>query len=623
MAHDHDCGCDATGEEFAALVDAPDDAAPDLHPDPRGTTVRRWSGIIAPYGVPTGDGRRFKLGALSARDLPLPVKWQRVDSQGHSTSVVVGRVDGINYVEDGEDPKVDAWGVIFDPDVEQHPSLARLKEDSDEAWFLLGQKTIGPSVDLDDLAYQPYAAEGEEFASDGPPKEIEVTKGRISAITLVQIPAFSQARPFALDDLDAEEYAEMTAVTASGVAEGMDGLELADVEWDPVAWALSAEDNADGTGALYASGEEVLFPVAQMVDGELRVIPGAVADAVSVLYEHGDEIALGEGTKHALRASLESLTAAGGLPAPPWVAGALTAAVATRTAPPAELFANPHFDGPTPVRVVERDGFLHYSGHVATWGVCHIGFPGQCVTAPRSKTSYSYFHVGSTAVADGTRIPTGKISLGGGHADDRAGFRAALEHYDSTSSCVADVRAGEDQYGIWVSGVVRPGLSAERIEELASAPLSGDWRRVGGNLEMVAALAVNTPGFGVPHVAKRDGELVSMVAAGCVHNGKMDPVKKAKMRKMAAQFADLSEPAREKAAEAGYALPDGSYPIRNPLELRKAIQAYGRAKDPAATKAHIIKRARALNRPDLIPDGWKASDGNYAAVAAVFSEVPR
>jgi hypothetical protein len=51
-------------------------------------------------------------------------------------------------------------------------------------------------------------------------------------------------------------------------------------------------------------------------------------------------------------------------------------------------------------------------------------------------------------------------------------------------------------------------------------------------------------------------------------------------------------------------LPDGSYPIRDKEELKKAIHAYGRAKDKAKCKAHIIKRAKALNAEDLIPEEW-------------------
>ena len=40
-------------------------------------------------------------------------------------------------------------------------------------------------------------------------------------------------------------------------------------------------------------------------------------------------------------------------------------------------------------------------------------------------------------------------------------------------------------------------LTDEEIRDLKSAPMSGDWRRIGGNLELMAVLAVNLPGFPV------------------------------------------------------------------------------------------------------------------------------
>jgi hypothetical protein len=47
---------------------------------------------------------------------------------------------------------------------------------------------------------------------------------------------------------------------------------------------------------------------------------------------------------------------------------------------------------------------------------------------------------------------------------------------------------------------LRPHLSDEDIREFRAAPLSGDWRRIAGRLELVGALSVNTPGFPVPRV---------------------------------------------------------------------------------------------------------------------------
>ena len=61
---------------------------------------------------------------------------------------------------------------------------------------------------------------------------------------------------------------------------------------------------------------------------------------------------------------------------------------------------------------------------------------------------------------------------------------------------------------------------------------------------------------------------------------------------------------REQAAEEGWALPDGSYPIKTVEDLRNAVQAFGRAKDPAKVKKHIIERARALDAVEELPEDW-------------------
>ena len=67
---------------------------------------------------------------------------------------------------------------------------------------------------------------------------------------------------------------------------------------------------------------------------------------------------------------------------------------------------------------------------------------------------------------------------------------------------------------------------------------------------------------------------------------------------------DFNTMQRQRLAARNQALPDGSFPIRNVADLKRAIQAYGRAKDKARAKAWIIKRARALGATDLLPEGW-------------------
>jgi hypothetical protein len=66
----------------------------------------------------------------------------------------------------------------------------------------------------------------------------------------------------------------------------------------------------------------------------------------------------------------------------------------------------------------------------------------------------------------------------------------------------------------------------------------------------------------------------------------------------------FSSETRDKLAKRNVAMPDGSFPIPDKDALRRAIQSIGRAKDPAAAKRHIVKRAKALGATDMLPDGW-------------------
>lgn len=76
---------------------------------------------------------------------------------------------------------------------------------------------------------------------------------------------------------------------------------------------------------------------------------------------------------------------------------------------------------------------------------------------------------------------------------------------------------------------------------------------------------------------------------------------------MASGGLPLTVEARRKAAEQGFALPDGKLPIRNVAELRAAIRLRGMVKGHSVTEVrrHIVKRARALNAVDELPDAWR------------------
>lgn len=77
------------------------------------------------------------------------------------------------------------------------------------------------------------------------------------------------------------------------------------------------------------------------------------------------------------------------------------------------------------------------------------------------------------------------------------------------------------------------------------------------------------------------------------------------MSKVSEEAKTFSAGERRKAKAAGQTVPGTtSFPIQNKAQLKDAIQAYGRAKNKAAAKAHIIRRAKALGATNLLPEGW-------------------
>lgn len=319
--------------------------------------ARRWTGVLARMGVPTGDGRILDPAGGASRALPLPLSWQPESSEGHDGSMIVGRIESVSF----RDGMALAEGSMLDS------APAQVVE-------LLDAGVIGPSVDLDDIEYVQDDA-----------GVIVLTRWRISGATLVAIPAFADVS-VTLDPEPVEPMAD-----------------------EPL------------TEFLYASAAPV------------------------------------------------------------------------RTAP-AAWFQNPSLPGPMPLTVTD-DGRVF--GHIATWGSCHIGLPG-CVTPPASPSGYAYFHQSSQMLDDGSETPVGTLVAGPRHADAQAAFQAAMAHYDDPSAAVAKVVAGDDEHGIWVSGWLLPDADPKAVEIFRSSPVSGDWRRIGGNLEMIAVCSVNAAGFPIP-----------------------------------------------------------------------------------------------------------------------------
>lgn len=80
---------------------------------------------------------------------------------------------------------------------------------------------------------------------------------------------------------------------------------------------------------------------------------------------------------------------------------------------------------------------------------------------------------------------------------------------------------------------------------------------------------------------------------------------------------DYTDEQRASMEESGQAMPGGGFPIKTVQDLKNAIQSIGRAKDRAATIAHIKERASKLGREDLVPEDWKAVEHDEATLEAV------
>lgn len=528
-----------------------------------GASPKQGASFYIPMLVPeeqeSGDGRKFQKGAISMRDLPVPLLWQIKTGQGHDGSVVVGRIDYIERIEGGMG---NAYGV-FDSG-----PYGREAERLVRHGFLRGV-----SVDLDQFeAKEEKKEKSEENADDGDvmgKDKLTIQKARIMAATIVAKPAFQECSI----ELSNEGDQEDTVTPEDGVYEE------------------SMEDFAD------------LEPIA--ASGFLK-----------------QEVPM---------------------------------------TPPADWFKHPGLTKPTPL-TVDDNGRIY--GHIAAWNVNHIGLP-RATKPPRSRSKYAYFHTGVIRTEEGTDVPVGQLTLAGGHAPLNADAASAAKHYDDTASAVADIHVGEDEYGIWCAGSIRPDLDEMQIRALRASAPSGDWRPINGGLELVAICQVNVPGFPTARAMIASGKVLALVAAGasymaamkcsgpaCALNTKAEllgelaasapnlrgRVREAKralreanleaitasaadMREKAlvaaavAELAKISQEEREELAKEGKALPDGAYPIRNVEDLKNAIQAYGRAKasERRMVRKHIMKRARQLKQWKLVPEHWKNADSMETA----------
>ncbi|QBP32581.1 capsid maturation protease and MuF-like fusion protein [Mycobacterium phage GodPhather] len=177
--------------------------------------------------------------------------------------------------------------------------------------------------------------------------------------------------------------------------------------------------------------------------------------------------------------------------------------------------ADPNLLKPHRLRMDPDTGRVH--GFIATWKDQHRSVGLGHIRPPRSATNYEHFHTSpGVHLTDGRVLPVGRLTVGIGHAPTRGVSAAAAQaHYDNVDTCWALGRISEHRLGIYFSGVVAPWASPEKVQMGLASPVSGDWRPIGPNrnLELVAVLSVNTPGFLCKIETDEAGEPLAMVAS--------------------------------------------------------------------------------------------------------------
>lgn len=502
-----------------------------------------WEGVLAVEGIVTGDGREFAPDSLSWADLPVPLRWNVEDSHGgepHTVAVNVGRIDRIWR----DDNRIMGAGVLDLSDENGRRAYDKIK----------GEFLRGVSIDADSIAdadvefvWPDDAVEGASDDDGGDlfemlfsqPEKVIFHGGRIRAATLVDIPAFAEAYVALLDDAGAvvaggtpvgEDVVQALAVQKMG-AVGTHTTATSEGPWDSGMHEkrLDSPLTLAKARAAYAWIDESRVEDGQLpkdaarflhheVNADGTVGPAnltACSSSIAVLHGGRGGTTIPAADRRGVYDHVAAhLRDAGREPEPFRALPALAASAAGEMwRPPAEWFADPKLSLPTGITVTD-EGRIY--GHAAQWGVCHIGFDGTCVQAPR-EDAHPYYMTGEVVCADGSRAAVGQITLGTGHAELNLGANPSAEHYDNTGAAVADVAVGNDAHGIWVAGCIRPGTDPLRVYELqASGQVSGDWRRIGGKLRLVGLLAVNVPGFPVPQMRARvaGGQVQALVAAG-------------------------------------------------------------------------------------------------------------
>jgi 8-oxo-dGTP pyrophosphatase MutT (NUDIX family) len=523
-------------------------------------------GVIAPEEAESGDGRGFAAGAMTSRPNRLPFMWQERQTSGHDSASVVGSVDRMMR----KDGLIHWEGSLMGGG----PAAG------DFAELLAFFGRFGVSVDGDKGSIDTSRSESEGM--------LWFDAVRAAGLTAVSIPAFHEAyvafgphpeMPHAEDGSLGEEAALTASLTAAGdlvVFDRGPGWVTNPKETKRIHdyWTKKGEPGyakirwgtpGDFTRAKKLIGEKIAANspedmrylnqiIAQWHYDALGYWPGELGKPGNApdTPENRRRAATHAGLEEALaRVDRESIeTSEDG-----WEAVLVSSATSVR--PPLDYFHYPEITTALTIEEPDENGFRRTYGYAAKWGVCHIGFDGRCVEPPRSfSDDYPAFHLGTTRTAAG-KIHTGVLTYGVDHRDAETILRETPEqsYFDNINNAWAAVRVGEDETGIWFSGVVLPDVPEEHLVKIeASGQVSGEWKHGA----MRACLTVNVPGYPIARPSASYDENGNVLALAASAFGGFDdaPCNPTPAERIAA-LAAIEAEARMDSARAKWATMNG------------------------------------------------------------------
>jgi hypothetical protein len=516
--------------------------------------------LVIPEGVESGDGRSFKKGAISFRDLPLPLMWQTQTAQGHDGSVVVGRID---YMERTPEGIGNARGV-FDTGVHAKEVMRLLKNG-----FIRGI-----SADMDRFEAVEEKAKVSEKDGENSEKaigkdKITINKARVMGITIVPKPAFQECKIV----LQSEEPNQQEEPLIS------DGIYADDAD------SLDAQSLV--ACGVVAGAIPIAPPTKWFANPKLdKATPLTVTDDGRVFGHiaawHVDHIGMAYGTKPPRSKSNYAYFHTG--------------VVRTEDGNDAPVGQLTLAGGHASLHASAEEAVRHYDDTASAIADVHAG-----------EDRHGIWVAGS--LRPGTTPEQIRALRASAPSGDWRPIRGSLE---LVAVCQVNVPGFPIARARVASGAVMAlvAAGASTLAKLKNDPLTELSERL-ARLEMNtnSQLSAKAEAAKAVFAEIRQQNNSALTARMAELSNRFDG-----NVQYLDDFAFISRRERKDLAEKGEALPDGSFPIRSESDLKNAISSYGRASkaDRGRVRKHIQKRARQLKKTNLIPDTWKTATTDEA-----------